>query len=237
MTKAEVIGRLEMLLERVRARIAEPHRQVATGGNAETGRPLVAGGDAEVIAEATDTRGGEETFAPERAPDGRTSYGNDSSERLVAAQSPASLQAAAESGPDVIESPVPIDMTDADVVAEDEEPPSSSRRTVAAQPEERLDQMAFGAEEPDPRGPLHTPPPESGRLPAAASTHFDADDIGVRSATPLLPRRPPAPPPDLVPDEIRPARTQTDAVADVIAEAQRFAPTTFVALLDASLSL
>jgi hypothetical protein len=96
--------------------------------------------------------------------------------------------------------------------------------------------MAFGTEEP--RQPLHTPPPESGRLPAAPVADFDPDVTGVRNATPLLPRRPVEPVPhEIVPEATRPQLAQSDAVAEVIAEAQVFAPSTFVALLDASLAL
>ena len=45
-----------------------------------------------------------------------------------------------------------------------DETPASSRRPVAAPPEERLAELAFGSEEPQPA--RHTPPPKSGRLPA-----------------------------------------------------------------------
>jgi hypothetical protein len=91
--------------------------------------------------------------------------------------------------------------------------------------------MAFGAEEPAP--PRHTPPPESGRLPAVPAVEFDADVTGVREATPIvLPR-----PRELVPEATRAALVPSDGVADVVGEAQRFAPTTFAELLDASLAL
>ncbi|MBV9947327.1 MAG: hypothetical protein JOZ69_10800, partial [Myxococcales bacterium] len=89
--------------------------------------------------------------------------------------------------------------------------------------------------------PLHTPPPESGRLPAAPE--FDRDVTGVRSSAPLAGRREPvesaAPPParELVPEITAAAVAPSEAVADWVAEAQRFAPQTFVALLDASLAL
>jgi hypothetical protein len=118
----------------------------------------------------------------------------------------------------------------------DEEAPISSRRTVTSEPEERLAQMAFGGDEPP--QPLHTPPPESGPLPAATSSDYDADITGVRSATPMIPRRTEESlPHPLVPEVTRARLASTDAVGEVIAEAQRFAPPTFVALLDASLSL
>jgi hypothetical protein len=142
-----------------------------------------------------------------------------------------------------------------------EEAPASSRRTVAQQPEERIAQIAFGADEPT-REPLHTPPPESGRLPAAAAIDFDADVTGVRDSAPVAPLRPdragPARPevalPDppaaadgpamgaapaqgLAPEPTHPNLPESEGVAEVIGEAQRFAPGTFVALLDASLAL
>jgi hypothetical protein len=115
-------------------------------------------------------------------------------------------------------------------VEEVEEAPLSSRRPVAPEPEERLADMAFGAEEPSP--PRHTPPPESGRLPAAPAVEFDADVTGVREATPIVPR-----PRELVPEATRADLAPSDAVADMIGEAQRFAPATFAELLDASLAL
>jgi hypothetical protein len=90
--------------------------------------------------------------------------------------------------------------------------------------------MAFGAEEPRP--PRHTPPPESGRLPAAPAVEFDGDVTGVREATPIVQR-----PRELVPAPIRAELAPSDAVADLVGEAQRFAPATFAALLDASLAL
>jgi hypothetical protein len=76
--------------------------------------------------------------------------------------------------------------------------------------------MAFGTEEPP--EPLHTPPPESGRLPTAAD--------GTSRAAPKL-----------FPESIRADLVSRHDVAEVIGEAQRFAPSRFVTLLDASLGL
>ena len=118
----------------------------------------------------------------------------------------------------------------ASVVEEVEEAPLSSRRPVAPEPEERLADLAFGAEEPQP--PRHTPPPESGRLPAAPPVEFDGDVTGVREATPIAPRQR-----ELLPEPTRAELAPSDAVADLVGEAQRFAPATFAALLDASLAL
>jgi hypothetical protein len=219
-TKGEMIGRLEVLLERVRTRGAEPHGKRADATEVIAG--VAVGRDIVATESATE--------------EVRPSDGHDSRERLVAAEFAAPEPAPVERAAPVHESTPPLDMADMEVVAEEEEPPASSRRTVASQPEERLAQMAFGVEEPRP--PLHTPPPESGRLPAAPVAEFDADVTGVRNATPLLPRRNDQPVRrELVPEATRPQLAPSDVVAEVIAEAQRFAPSTFVALLDASLAL
>jgi hypothetical protein len=152
----------------------------------------------------------------------------DSRERLVAAAPlpPAAIVAEAPSAELLDESPPEL----LAAVEEVEEAPLSSRRPVAPKPEERLADMAFGAEEPRP--PRHTPPPESGRLPAAPTVEFDADVTGVREATPIVPRSR-----ELVPEATHVELAPSDAVADLVGEAQRFAPGTFAALLDASLAL
>jgi hypothetical protein len=208
----------------------------------------------------------------------------ESRERLVAApsvgseepaQSPAAIDASAASAPEVeavIEEDDSLDAEVAEVGEESavEEAPASSRRTVTQQPEERIAQIAFGTEEPA-RQPLHTPPPESGRLPAAAAMDFDSDVTGVRDSAPVAPLRPdrtdgtspalpergrhldekapepqaahaapdrsPASARELVPEPTHPNLPEGDGVAEVIGEAQRFSPGTFVALVDASLAL
>jgi hypothetical protein len=132
----------------------------------------------------------------------------------------------------------PGDVVDIEVVGEDEgdedegheEAPASSRRPVLAHTEDHLAQMAFGTEEPP---PLHTPPPESGQLPASPA-EFDPDVTGVRNAAPLAG---PAPPRELVAEATRPKIAPSDAVAELIARAQGFMPSSFVALLDESLLL
>jgi hypothetical protein len=125
-----------------------------------------------------------------------------------------------------------------------EETPASSRRPVTAPPEERLAELAFGAEEPQPA--RHTPPPKSGRLPAPPAVEFDADVTGVRAASTvathddaMAPSSEGREPSVLSAQAVRPnLASGTDVRAvDVIGEAQRFAPATFLALLDASLSL
>jgi hypothetical protein len=150
----------------------------------------------------------------------------DSRERLVAAESIASeglgepRDAAAvqappsEEGPAAVPSAARFDESATEEVSE--KSPASSRRPVAPEPEEQLAEMAFGIDEP--LEPLHTPPPESGRLPTAA-------DAASRSA------------PKLFPESIRADLVTSHNVAEVIGEAQRFAPSRFVTLLDASLGL
>jgi hypothetical protein len=120
--------------------------------------------------------------------------------------------------------------------------PASSRRPVALPPEEPIADMAFGADE---RPPRYTPPPESGRLPASAVEEFDADVTGVRAAPQAAQAHEAAvdvgviaPPAQLVPEVTRAGLSEATAdVSDVIGEAQRFAPATFAAWLDATLGL
>ncbi len=265
MIKGEVLAKLEALLHRVRARAAEPRAprgaaaapaagpahsraqgEAVLADAAPPAAERAAERDLAVEVEIVATR---ETTPPngvEAAPD---SDGFDSRERLVAAQPvapepalPTEARVEPVEPPAVVmtESSPPIDVTEIEVVAEEEEePPVSSRRPVVPEPEERLEQLAFGGEEPPP--PLHTPPPESGRLPSAPA-EFDPDVTGVRHATPIAPRRAGEPaqagvPRELVAEVVRPELADADAVGEVIAQAQTFAPPTFVALLDASLSL
>jgi hypothetical protein len=147
---------------------------------------------------------------------------SDSRERLVAAEE---LEAPAESVIADVDEEVEEDV-------ERDEAPASSRRPVAPAPEERLAEIAFGSEEP-PAG--RTPPPKSGPLPAPP-LDFDSDVTGVRKSVPPSPE--PPEPMHLTPQV---ARLQVadgrDPVVDVIGEAQRFAPLSFVSLLEASLSL
>jgi hypothetical protein len=116
--------------------------------------------------------------------------------------------------------------------------PASSRRPV--EPEEQLADMAFGPGAAQP--PRHTPPPESGRLPAAPPDEFDDVDVtGVRNATalakgdtaePLAPRAEP-----IVAEASRPVLSATGDVADVVGPSPRFVPKTFAELLEATLLL
>jgi hypothetical protein len=225
-----MIQRLEALLERVRMRAAEPRRRRADAKAVEP--EVIVEVDAPVVPRE----------APVERPEERSvADGYDSGERFVVAQrispEPAPEEPAAGGRPS--ERRVEA-VAEPDAHSEEsevmEEAPVSSRRTVVSEPEERLAEMAFGADEL--QQPIHTPPPESGRLPAAPVDEFDRDITGVRSATPVAPRRAGDPGPrELVPEVLQPKRAPSDEVVDVIVRAQRFAPSTFVALLDASLDL
>jgi len=257
-SKSEKIAKLEALLARVVARAGEPrHRPVAAVMAAPPAPPPVAPVEEPVDFDEVDAATiPPPPVAPARAPApteadlvmeievAQESVGDTligvateelvigeslgSRERLVAA-APVPLAAiVAEVPPPELVEESPPELLAA--VEEVEEAPLSSRRPVAPEPEERLADLAFGAEEPQP--PRHTPPPESGRLPAAPAVDFDGDVTGVREATPIAPRQR-----DLLPEPTRAELAPSDAVADLVGEAQRFAPATFAALLDASLAL
>jgi hypothetical protein len=160
----------------------------------------------------------------------------ESRERLIVA-APIPLELDEPMAPEPVqakaETPVPVEV---DVVLDEpvEEAPVSSRRAVVAEPQERLAEMAFGAEEQP--APRHTPPPASGRLLAVQAEPGDDGDItGVRE-TGARPPPPPAPA-VLAPEATQAQLAPSDKVAELVAAAQAFAPATFVALLDASLSL
>jgi hypothetical protein len=116
-----------------------------------------------------------------------------------------------------------------------EEAPVSSRRPVAPPPEQRLDEMAFGSVEPAP--PRHTPPPESGRLPAAPEVEFEGDITGVRDAARSAHPAAGASAIAIVPEATLVELTASDQVADVVSPAPAPEPTTFVGVLDQSLAL
>jgi hypothetical protein len=247
-TANRTIGKLEALLMRVRSRTAEPRttRAVASAPapvlELSVDPPLDEEDDQPTlppppIADVVQPAGlpleidvtVEETNVPALALDPPAAQSLESRERLVAAL-PGSEPLAEETSAEV-EARAEMDVAPAlqkgGEEAVEEEPPVSSRRPVMPEPEERLAEMAFGAEEPSP--PRHSPPPESGRLPAAAAASFD--DTDVTSADVQPPTR------DLVPEAIRGDVSANARVVDVIGEAQRFAPSTFGALLDASLAL
>jgi hypothetical protein len=194
------------------------------------------------------------------------------SDALSEAEAPTGLRATVEAAPSAPEVEAVV-VEDASLDDDGmEEAPVSSQRAVAPAPEERLEQLAFGVDD-EARPPLHTPPPESGSLLAAAPLDFDMDVTAVRDAPSLpshgselgdeepaaaeasavevrgaresvpapvpvpVPEPVPSPARELVPEAIVARVPAGDAVADLIGEAARFSPTTFVALLDASLTL
>lgn len=233
MSRGETLERLRALLDRVRTRSNEPRNSF--------------------VEAKTEPKGVEARLAPFEAVDPSvapaSSEDRGSRERLVAAEAvdvapaanPVEAPGPTAAAPD---SMPPVDVAEIEVTGEFEvseeeaEPaPASSRRPVAPEPEEQLAEIAFGSEEPP--QPLHTPPPESGPLPAVPGIPFEteSDFAGLRSPTPLLPRRLDALPHALDPEAVRPEIPPSDAVGEFIAQAQRFAPPTFVALLDASLAL
>ena len=262
MTSAGMIGRLEALLERVRSRAAAPRSSrlgtraapQSTGDDAENlediPRQQLENTDVDIVVEMEGDEegrrfaGGAPSGMPVRVPkldvagDGtpppervRTdeASGNrafDSRERWVAAEPIVSeglgeLRDAAavqvppsEKGATSLPSAAGFDDSASEEMSE--KSPASSRRPVVSEPEEQLAEMAFGTEEP--LEPLHTPPPESGRLPTTA-------DGTSRSV------------PKLFPESIRADVVASHDVSEVVGEAQRFAPSRFVALLDASMAL
>jgi ribonuclease E len=117
--------------------------------------------------------------------------------------------------------------------------PASSRRPVAPGPDEPIADIAFGTDELQP--PRHTPPPESGRLPASPVEEFDSDVTGVRAAPQSdgASRKAALESPSaaLLPEVTRAVLPSSADVTDVVGEAQAFAPSTFAAWLDATLSL
>ena len=250
MSKAETLSRLERLLERVRARAG------ARGGAGAAPAPAIAAAGAELIEEpvqlTTWTPPPPEAPVPDVAiaidvdyvesaqvtvadggPEEATSERFDSAERLVVA----SAGPTDEAGDELIPEPEPGDELDApaetqlaaDALGEDtaEPAPISSRRPVMGEPDDRLERMAFGGDEAPP--PLHTPPPESGRVPAAPADDFDSEVGDAREAD-----RPDEP---LVAE---PTRAHLESGAPVIklsGTPRRSMPATFSALLDETLSL
>ncbi len=128
---------------------------------------------------------------------------------------------------------------EAEAGADEEEPepgPASSRRPVMmTEPEERLEQMAFGTTETPP--PRHTPPPESGRVRAAPSTEPEGEATGSRELVSPAVEPSPSSIVQLVPQPTRAALDSRDDIAEVIGEAQAFQPASFSALLDATMAL
>jgi hypothetical protein len=164
----------------------------------------------------------------------RHATGTESVERLVAAEATTSAPTLEEGAATHADSSTMAPTGEAPALpAEEEIPPSpiSSRRPVALPAEEHLADMAFGAEEPQP--PRHTPPPESGRLPAAPVEEFDPDVTGVRPA----PAGEREAIPELVPEVTQPNLSAAILAADIQGQARALVPATFLELLDLSLGL
>ena len=275
MSKAQTISKLEALLNRVRARAGEPRvlavpmaaapdttvhappaplellrepeaeledlestqqRQVPS----RIGPTPRMATEAEIVVEVEVQASTTDTVLAVPVEEIQVPEATESRERLVAAEpvavEPVAAEREPEAAPELIAS-----IEEAEV----EEAPASSRRPVAPQPEERLAEMAFGAEEPQPA--RHTPPPESGRLPAApapsaAAAEFEGDVTGVHEAS-----KPAslalagqahgavAIVPELYGADL--SMAPSDTVADVVGHAKQPPPATFLAALDASIAL
>jgi len=250
---SQTVARLEALLARVRRHTAEPRPARTASILAVAPQPPPPmppqRTEADIVLEVEVAEATQDTIVAVATDDVVAPAALDSRERLVAAEPLATEAPAVDASPTDTEiraaKPIstpepeaaPAELSEDDI----EEAPASSRRPVGPQPEERLAEMAFGAEEPSP--PRHTPPPESGRLPAAPSEpEFDVDITGVREAA-----KPATIPPEPQPEPQRAAETApvavrgdiaaSSAVADVVGHAERATPSRFVELLDASLAL
>lgn len=186
--------------------------------------------DADIVLDVEVQASTQETVIAVPVEEGAVPDALDSRERLVAAEpshvppAPVDVPGLAPASADVQEPALQL-----------EEAPTSSRRPVTPPPEERLDEMAFGNVEPKP--PRHTPPPESGQLPAAPEVEFEGDITGVRSASRSAP---PSAPLSIVPEATLvdlQASVRLGAVADVVGVVAAPAPTTFLAVLDLSIAL
>jgi hypothetical protein len=113
-------------------------------------------------------------------------------------------------------------------------PASSRRQVMMTEPEERLEQMAFGSTETPP--PRHTPPPESGRMPAAPAVELEGGATGLREVVQSAAEPPPSVV-QLAPQPTRATLDSRDDIAEVLGQAEAFQPATFSALLDAAMAL
>jgi hypothetical protein len=194
--------------------------------------PISASGPAHGTSESVERLVAAQPTAPEGLVDPAPSTPESAS-----AEPPASsgaVEAEAVRPPEDVASPL-----ESEAGADEEEPepgPASSRRPVMmTEPEERLEQMAFGTAETPP--PRHTPPPESGRMPAAPAMEPESDATGLREVVSPAVEPPPSPVVQLVPQPTRAALDSRDDIAEVIGEAQAFQPASFSALLDATMAL
>jgi hypothetical protein len=177
----EQITKLEALLARVSSRANEPRIAAAhTAAPAPAAPPpapptlvvsppIVVGvsePDIDVVHETTETPAAAKSDA-----------------RLIAAKPAESLDldSAVDSSETLLDAhleSIPVEEAPPDVEVPEEEPaPSSSRRPISPPAAEEIAETAFGADDLSPP-PRHTPPPESGRLPAAPELApvIDVDD-------------------------------------------------------------
>jgi hypothetical protein len=238
---SQTVARLEALLARVRKRAAEPRPARIP---AQTPPMPQQRRDVDTFVEVEVAEAKQNTLVAVAAEEVVVPAALESRERLLAAEPLDSDASAADASPTEARAgeAVPAQGPEAPSDEEIDEAPASSRRPVGSQPEERLAEMAFGTEDPSP--PRHTPPPESGRLPAIApAEEFDFDTTGVREAAkkpaPRSPEPQPEPqaPPEIAPVAVRAEIATSSAVADVVGHAERAMPSRFVELLDASLGL
>jgi hypothetical protein len=257
-SKAETVARLQKLLERVRSRAGtrDGYRADATAPAMST--TVDSGPVEEPVQLSTWTPPPPDEPAPEvgipvdvdyvetaqvAVADGgaeEDAAGHfDSTERLVVADATVAYAGADEGGENLEPSPLEPDggvqaaqetQSAADNVGEEavEPAPASSRRPVMPEAEERLARMAFGVEEAPP--PLHTPPPESGRVPASPADDFDSDPLDA----PRQVRHPDEP---LIAETTRALLESSVPVAKLMGGPRRPAPMTFSAILDETLSL
>lgn len=246
MNKAETLSRLEMLLERVRVRTGARGGSVASSAPSTTAvnpapveepvqlstwTPPPPEAPAPDVAIAIDVDYVEAAEVPQA--DGRSEEPQsdrfDSTERLVVAGS------ADDAADELIPEPETVENeeqavetqppTDAPVEEAAEPAPASSRRPVMmTEPDDRLERIAFGAG--DARPPLHTPPPESGRVPAAPADEFDSETPEARPLSEPL-----------VAEATLAILEASGPVAELTGAPRRSVPTTFSALLDETLSL
>jgi hypothetical protein len=203
------IAKLEQLLVRIRARAAEPRSARRSLG------PAVGPADTSVQAQIEEEEDDQPTLPPPPVVEAAVRASEQASPTLPQSDPRRDVLTDRDTGPDIEQQEEEFD----------DEPPVSSRRPVMPEPEERLAELAFGAEDPSP--PRHSPPPESGRLPAAPDVSIEANE---ESRTQSSSR-------ELVPEVMRAELSSRAEIIDVIGQAQRFAPSTFLDLLDASLSL
>lgn len=260
MSNAETVARLQKLLERVRTRagardgyragaMAAPVATAVDSAPVEepdqlsTWTPPPPDGPVPEVAIPVDVDQVETTQlgVAEREAEEDTAGHFDSTERLVAAGTTVAYAGADEGSDNLEQSPAepdggleaPAEATRsvADSVGEEaaEPAPASSRRPVMPEAEERLARMAFGAEEAPP--PLHTPPPESGRVPASPADDFDSDPLDA----PRQVRRPDEP---LIAEATRALLLESSVpVAKLVGGPTRPVAMTFSAILDETLSL